>query len=548
MRGLESRRRELRERIPLRIAIDETAAMPGALTARVADAVCLKISRCGGIGALLAAAALVRSSGAEVYLGVHLRRTEGHRRRVARERPAPRSPPPPCGLATLELFEAATAAAPCRTWRDRSCRAEPGLDLCKRLVLASHRARDLAGASSARRWPAPGDDRQRARRRALPRDSRRPAVRRPRRARRRGSRRAASARRADPTSASSPRVRARAACGERAGVQAALVGGDLLVRPGRGRREQRDRAPARHEPLDRLAPRSPPRAGRLRLGALTRARSSMPALAGDEDEPRDSRPERQRGMEREPPAHRVADRGSQLLAAHALGRAPSPRRASADRRRAGRRGVAYGRWGPATLIPVARGAREAVEQDGHGGQSRRPPVRFGRERARRSRRPPPDRRVRRRAARLGRDRCLHLPRLALDAAGPRPRPRAAAPRPLPHRRAHQRLLRPRDGEAHRSPRRGHLHLGNRGGQPPPGGDRGERGARTLIVLTADRPPELREIGAGQTIDQVKLYGDAVRWFFEVGTHDGTPARTAWIRALACRAWPRRPASGRGPCT
>ena len=58
----------------------------------------------------------------------------------------------------------------------------------------------------------------------------------------------------------------------------------------------------------------------------------------------------------------------------------------------------------------------------------------------------------------------------------------------------------------------------------------------LIVLTADRPPELREIGAGQTIDQIKLYGDAVRWFFEVGNHEATPERIAWIRALACRAW------------
>jgi 2-succinyl-5-enolpyruvyl-6-hydroxy-3-cyclohexene-1-carboxylate synthase len=57
----------------------------------------------------------------------------------------------------------------------------------------------------------------------------------------------------------------------------------------------------------------------------------------------------------------------------------------------------------------------------------------------------------------------------------------------------------------------------------------------LIVLTADRPPELRENGAGQTIDQIKLYGDAVRWFFEVGSHDATPDRLRWIRALACRA-------------
>jgi 2-succinyl-5-enolpyruvyl-6-hydroxy-3-cyclohexene-1-carboxylate synthase len=56
----------------------------------------------------------------------------------------------------------------------------------------------------------------------------------------------------------------------------------------------------------------------------------------------------------------------------------------------------------------------------------------------------------------------------------------------------------------------------------------------LIVLTADRPPELREVGAGQAIDQIKLYGDAVRWFFEVGDHEATPARLRWIRTLACR--------------
>ncbi|HUB75572.1 MAG TPA: mandelate racemase/muconate lactonizing enzyme family protein, partial [Solirubrobacteraceae bacterium] len=48
---------ELRGRVAVRIAIDESAATPGALTARVADAVCLKISRCGGIAGLLAAAA-----------------------------------------------------------------------------------------------------------------------------------------------------------------------------------------------------------------------------------------------------------------------------------------------------------------------------------------------------------------------------------------------------------------------------------------------------------------------------------------------------------
>ncbi len=46
----------------------------------------------------------------------------------------------------------------------------------------------------------------------------------------------------------------------------------------------------------------------------------------------------------------------------------------------------------------------------------------------------------------------------------------------------------------------------------------------LIALTSDRPPELRGIGAGQTIDQIGLYGSAVRWFCEVGSHDADDAR------------------------
>jgi 2-succinyl-5-enolpyruvyl-6-hydroxy-3-cyclohexene-1-carboxylate synthase len=56
----------------------------------------------------------------------------------------------------------------------------------------------------------------------------------------------------------------------------------------------------------------------------------------------------------------------------------------------------------------------------------------------------------------------------------------------------------------------------------------------LLVLTADRPPELRGTGANQTVDQIKLYGDAVRWFCEVGAPHGV-ANDYW-RSLACRAW------------
>ena len=58
----------------------------------------------------------------------------------------------------------------------------------------------------------------------------------------------------------------------------------------------------------------------------------------------------------------------------------------------------------------------------------------------------------------------------------------------------------------------------------------------LLLFTADRPPELRESGAGQTIDQLKLFGGAAKWFFEVGVHDAGPERLRWMRTLACRAY------------
>jgi 2-succinyl-5-enolpyruvyl-6-hydroxy-3-cyclohexene-1-carboxylate synthase len=58
----------------------------------------------------------------------------------------------------------------------------------------------------------------------------------------------------------------------------------------------------------------------------------------------------------------------------------------------------------------------------------------------------------------------------------------------------------------------------------------------LLLLTADRPAELRGNGAGQAIDQLKLYGNAAKWFFEVGTHDASEERLRWMRTLACRAY------------
>ncbi|MEU0569192.1 2-succinyl-5-enolpyruvyl-6-hydroxy-3-cyclohexene-1-carboxylic-acid synthase [Nonomuraea sp. NPDC005983] len=60
----------------------------------------------------------------------------------------------------------------------------------------------------------------------------------------------------------------------------------------------------------------------------------------------------------------------------------------------------------------------------------------------------------------------------------------------------------------------------------------------LLVLTADRPPELRGTGANQTIDQMAIYGSAARWFAEVGVPEDRPGQVAYWRSLACRAYQR----------
>ena len=64
----------------------------------------------------------------------------------------------------------------------------------------------------------------------------------------------------------------------------------------------------------------------------------------------------------------------------------------------------------------------------------------------------------------------------------------------------------------------------------------------LLVLTADRPMELVDCGANQTIDQLKLFGGYARKFFDLGLADGHPSALRGLRRLAAQAvfasgWP-----------
>jgi 2-succinyl-5-enolpyruvyl-6-hydroxy-3-cyclohexene-1-carboxylate synthase len=61
------------------------------------------------------------------------------------------------------------------------------------------------------------------------------------------------------------------------------------------------------------------------------------------------------------------------------------------------------------------------------------------------------------------------------------------------------------------------------------------GGVALVVCTADRPPELRDTGAGQTVDQVGLYGAAPRWSFDVEAPTDRPGIGSWWRSVAARA-------------
>lgn len=70
----------------------------------------------------------------------------------------------------------------------------------------------------------------------------------------------------------------------------------------------------------------------------------------------------------------------------------------------------------------------------------------------------------------------------------------------------------------------------------------------LLVLTADRPPELRQSGANQTIDQVKMFGDHVRWALELPTPqpDAPEVVLRHLRTVAARAYATAGGLTKGP--
>jgi L-alanine-DL-glutamate epimerase-like enolase superfamily enzyme len=105
--------RAVRAESPVPVAMDETAAEPGAAGSGAADAVCLKVARCGGLTGLLRDAAAARAAGSSIYVastydgalgvaaGVHAAGALLATGQVAA-----------CGLATLDAFADAAARPP----------------------------------------------------------------------------------------------------------------------------------------------------------------------------------------------------------------------------------------------------------------------------------------------------------------------------------------------------------------------------------------------------------------------------------------------------
>jgi len=74
----------------------------------------------------------------------------------------------------------------------------------------------------------------------------------------------------------------------------------------------------------------------------------------------------------------------------------------------------------------------------------------------------------------------------------------------------------------------------------------DRGRVPLLLLTADRPPELRDSGANQTVDQEKLYGDAVRWYTDLPEPEAEERKLRSLRTTVARALAEATGTSSGP--
>ncbi len=128
VRGVDELR-ALKERVSVPLVMDETGWLPGAVGSGSADGVCLKLSAFGGISGVLAAAAAARAAGSFVYLSSTYEGPIGIAAGV--HTAAALAPTPPCGLATLALFESVEGSGVYRPHNPPliEIRRSPGLGL-----------------------------------------------------------------------------------------------------------------------------------------------------------------------------------------------------------------------------------------------------------------------------------------------------------------------------------------------------------------------------------------------------------------------------------
>ena len=119
-------------------------------------------------------------------------------------------------------------------------------------------------------------------------------------------------------------------------------------------------------------------------------------------------------------------------------------------------------------------------------------------------------------ARAGVSDVVVAPGLAVDADRVGGGRRTAAPGARPPRRAIGRVPRPRARSGHRTAGGRRHHQWDGAVELHPAVVEAHQARVPLIAVTADRPAELHDVGAPQTVDQIHLFGRAVRWFVAPG--------------------------------